>query len=106
MIRRLDTALNPPAVFNGTVIPWSPVVKDLGLLIDSTLDWRTQVTHRVTKELSHTSTDFDPETIIYNEQNARCGVAQDLTSKSAKTNRQKFQTNTRDLLEDRRTLIL
>ena len=33
----------PPIIFNGTVIPISPCVKDLGLHLDSTLSWQSQV---------------------------------------------------------------
>ncbi|KAJ8728174.1 hypothetical protein PYW08_016559 [Mythimna loreyi] len=33
----------PPIIFNGIVIPISPSVKDLGLHLDSTLGWQSQV---------------------------------------------------------------
>lgn len=42
---RLNTDAISPIVFNGLVAPLSPVVKDLRLYIDSTLDHRAQVTH-------------------------------------------------------------
>lgn len=54
VIRRLDTASLPRIILNGSVIPWCPVAKDIGLLIDSTLDWRaqvTQVSQKVTESL-------------------------------------------------------
>lgn len=40
IICRLDTTSIPSINFNCEVIPFSPEVKDLCLLIDSTLDWR------------------------------------------------------------------
>lgn len=42
---RLKTDPISSIVLNGLVVPFSPVVKDLGLHIDSTLDWKAQVTH-------------------------------------------------------------
>lgn len=43
--KRLNTASISLIVFNGSAIPFSFVVKDLGLHIDSTLDRRAHVTH-------------------------------------------------------------
>lgn len=45
IMSRLDIGSISPIIFNGSVIPFSPIVKDLGLLIDSTIDWQAQVTH-------------------------------------------------------------
>lgn len=65
---------------------------------------KDQYQQRLTKELSHISADCDQETIIQRVQNSLFSTARDLTSKSGKT-RQKFQTETQDLLEERRTLL-
>lgn len=40
---KVDGASLPPVLFDGTIVPFSTEVKDLGLHIDSTLNWRTQV---------------------------------------------------------------
>lgn len=38
MVNPLDTTSVSRVVFNGLFMPWSDVIKDLGLFIDSTLD--------------------------------------------------------------------
>lgn len=40
MRRSVDTASIPPVVLYDSIIPWSPVINDLGLHINSTHDWR------------------------------------------------------------------
>lgn len=50
----IDGAALPPISYNGVTVPFSRDVKDLGLIIDSTLSWRAQVTsvcQRVTGSL-------------------------------------------------------
>ena len=42
-LRRLTGVTVPPVTFDGTVIPFSSDVKDLGLHVDTCLDWRKQV---------------------------------------------------------------
>ncbi|CAK1598320.1 unnamed protein product [Parnassius mnemosyne] len=44
MIRRLKTVALPPIFFNSTEIQLCSTVKDLGLLIDSSLSWKEQAT--------------------------------------------------------------
>ncbi|KAJ8732167.1 hypothetical protein PYW08_014897 [Mythimna loreyi] len=44
-LRKLDGLAVPPVIFNNTVIPFSSEVKDLGLYVDTCLDWRKQVTN-------------------------------------------------------------
>lgn len=54
LIKRLDLSLTPPIHFNGTLIPYSSQVKDLGLNIDSTFSWAahiTEVSRKVTGTL-------------------------------------------------------
>ena len=43
MLARVAVGSLPPVILNGTVIPISPSVKDLGLHIDSTLGLASQV---------------------------------------------------------------
>ncbi|KAJ8710105.1 hypothetical protein PYW07_009471 [Mythimna separata] len=43
MMGRVAVSSLPSIIFNGTVIPISPSVKDLGLHLDSTLGWQSQV---------------------------------------------------------------
>ena len=42
-ISRIDWDQLPPVVFNGVQIPFSDCVKNLGVLIDSTLSWKPQI---------------------------------------------------------------
>ena len=42
-MRRLNGLVVPPVTFDGTVIPFSSDVKDLGLYVDTCLGWRKQV---------------------------------------------------------------
>lgn len=43
-LARIDLEKISPVTFNGTTIPYSQNVKDLGVILDSTLSWRAQVT--------------------------------------------------------------
>lgn len=43
-VASLDIHNVPPVTFNGTVIPYSSDIKDLGLYIDNTLNWSTHIT--------------------------------------------------------------
>ncbi|GFG37563.1 hypothetical protein Cfor_00288, partial [Coptotermes formosanus] len=45
MVSTIDSATLPSIMFSGSAIPISRVVKDLGLHIDSTLGWRTQISN-------------------------------------------------------------
>lgn len=45
MMHRVDTTSLHPVALHGAFMPRRYVVKDLGLLTDSTLDCRAQVTH-------------------------------------------------------------
>ena len=44
-LSKLDTTTLPPVSFDGLAIKYCPVVKDLGLQIDSSLNWRAQVSY-------------------------------------------------------------
>lgn len=44
-LNKVDNASLPPVVFDGAIVPFSSDVKDLGLLIDSNLNWQAQVTN-------------------------------------------------------------
>lgn len=43
LLGRLDFSSLPPVTYNGAIIPLSPSVKNLGLYMDSRLDWAVQV---------------------------------------------------------------
>lgn len=52
-LSKLDGTTLPPVLFNSTVVPFSSDVKDLGLHIDSSMKWHTQVA-RVSQKVTGT----------------------------------------------------